>query len=238
MTKTIKHQFSGSSLLEFLDKFGTDEKGFYDNNWWKSEKFAKEKPPKRTYEIVFHPDWNNLTYQGQLKKTNKVKEEFLHPAVLAEAILTHYKKTGKRLMENWWSRTSSVDSSGFRVYVGYFDSDGLLVYNYSDDHRYDYVGVASARKFKSLKTGNLDTLELCKNCKHEKKGYCEYWKDEITKNYPKLCRRKDYCSAFETKPELLIIPKVLKLIDQIKIFGSDKSLKVQIKEVIKNKYKI
>ena len=154
--KTIKHKFSGKSLLELKTQFGLGEKGFYDNTWWLKEKFASEKPAKGTYEIVFHPELNNLTYQEQLEKLGD-KEEFLHPAILAEAILTYYQKSGGRLMESWWSRTISVDSDGYRVDVGGFDSDGLHVYSGSDGYRYDNLGLSASRKFKgSRKLENLD----------------------------------------------------------------------------------
>jgi hypothetical protein len=77
---------------------------------------------------------------------------------LAEAILTRYKETNERLMDNWFSRTCSVDSNGYRVYVGYFDSGGLYVGSSWDGYRYSSIGVASARKL-NLKPRTLEPFE-------------------------------------------------------------------------------
>jgi hypothetical protein len=156
--ETIIHKYTGASLVKLLEKFGIGEKGFY-SDWWKNEPFAKEKSPKKTYKIVFHKEWNNLTYQEQLNKLED--EEFLHPAILVEAILTHYQKTGERIMEDWYSRTISVSSVGGRVYVGYFGAEGLYVLDYWGGYRYDILGVSSARKFKiePLKSESLNPFE-------------------------------------------------------------------------------
>lgn len=62
--------------------------------------------------------------------------------------LTTYKEVrGVNLMSAIYARTSSVDSSGARVFVGLFDSEGLLVFSLSDGHVGDYLGMSSARKF-------------------------------------------------------------------------------------------
>ena len=49
------------------------------------------------------------------------------------------------LMQAVYARTSSVDSGGYRVLVGYFDSGGLSVDYYSAGGVYDYLGLSSAR---------------------------------------------------------------------------------------------
>ena len=144
-TKILKHNYSGKSLLQLKKKFGTGGEGFWNNEWWFDEKFAKEKPSKGVYEIDFEKNLTNLTYEEQKSKIKK-GWKFPHPAVLVEAILTHYEKTGERLLEDWYSRTSCVVSDGFRVYVGYFASDGLFVYYYSDGDRYSSLGVSASRK--------------------------------------------------------------------------------------------
>ena len=147
-TEKLKHNYSGKSLLQLRKKFGTGGKGFWDSNtWWLDEKFAKEKPPKGMYEIDFGKNLTNLNYEEQKGKIKK-GWKFPHLAVLVEAMLTHYEKTGERLLEDWYSRTSSVGSRGRRVYVGGFDDFGLYVNGYDfDDCRIDHLGLASARKF-------------------------------------------------------------------------------------------
>lgn len=157
--RTIIHKYSGKSLLQLREKFSTGFLGFYNNGWWIKEKFASEKPPKGTYEINISNDLVNLTYGEQLEKLEKGWKP-THPAILAEAILSHYKETGERLVETYWLRTSSVASDGYRVDVGRFGSGGLSVSGDWDGYRYDHLGVSSAWKStKKLEIGNLDPVE-------------------------------------------------------------------------------
>ncbi|MBI2100657.1 MAG: hypothetical protein HYT47_01390 [Candidatus Vogelbacteria bacterium] len=68
----------------------------------------------------------------------------------AEAVwgLTTYKAVRDiYLLPNLYVRTSSLDSFGHRVGVGFFDAKGLDVSLWNDDYRYDRVGLSSARKF-------------------------------------------------------------------------------------------
>lgn len=156
----LKFNIKGLSLLELNNKYGLGEKGFYDNDWWLwlKEDFAKEKSEAGIYEIDFNKDLNNLNYDEQ-KKEIKEGWYFCHPAILAEAILSHCAETGKRLMEDWYSRTSTITSDGDHVYVGNFDSRGLLVNDGWNSCRYDSLGVSSARKLKSLKSEKIDTFD-------------------------------------------------------------------------------
>ncbi len=152
----MKHKYSGKSLSELRDEFGTGEKGFWESNtWWLSEPFAKEKAPKGVYEIDFTKQLTNLTYDQQ-KDSLPEGFDFPHSAVLVEAVLEHYKKTDKRLLENWWSRTSVQSSDGRFVYVGLFDSDGLHVSYDTRAYTYSYLGVCPSRLV-SRKFGKLDT---------------------------------------------------------------------------------
>ena len=158
--KTIIHKYSGASLKELKEKYGLGSAGFYDQQGYESEKFFTEHAPKGTYELNLSNDLAGLNYKEQLKKIEK-GWSVPHPAIVAEAILEHYKQTGKRLCSNYWLRTlSEVGSDGDRVYVGDFDSRGLVVNNDWVDGRYDYLGLASARKFKkNLEPRDLDTFD-------------------------------------------------------------------------------
>jgi hypothetical protein len=152
----MKFNITGLSLLELRDKYGLGSKGFYEQDWYLNELFAKEKPKPGVYEIDFGEKLVNMTFAKQKKK---IKKGFTvaHPAIITEAILSYYKNTGNRLMGNFWSRTSSLDSGGFRVVVGLFDSFGLSVYCYSDGYYIDNLGLAAARKCGNLK---LESLSL------------------------------------------------------------------------------
>ena len=63
-------------------------------------------------------------------------------------------------MENWYSRTLSVDSGGGRVDVGYFGSGGLDVSSYWDDSRNSYLGVSSSRKSENCNIEHFETLNI------------------------------------------------------------------------------
>jgi hypothetical protein len=51
------------------------------------------------------------------------------------------------LLGSLYARTSSVDSLGYHVLVGFFDGDGLYVFYWFGGYRFDVVGVSSSRKF-------------------------------------------------------------------------------------------
>src|SRR3990167_57590 len=98
---------------------------------------------------------------------------FTPPAVIVEAVLEHYKKTGSRLLESWWSRTDVQSSDGSFVGVGDFDSDGLNVYGDTRDYTISGLGVCPSRlvsrKFDSseLVSLDLDSLDRIKRLEKE-----------------------------------------------------------------------
>lgn len=154
----MKYKTTGKSLVELYKEYGTGSSGFSSTSpWWIDEDFAKEKPEAGEYEIELGEDLVNLTFDEQKAKIGK-DFEVIHPAVLTEAILLHFKETGKRLLENKYVRTSSLDSGGHRVCVGGFGAVGLSVSDCWDGHRHDDVGVASARKLK-IDSRPLDTFD-------------------------------------------------------------------------------
>ena len=143
----IKHTYSGKSILELKKEFGLGSKGFYDQSWYENEDLAKEKPQAGEYEICFDKDSVNKTYSEQIAG---LQEGFTvpHPTIVIEAILTHFKKTGERLLEDWYVRTSSLDSDGRRVDVG-FCPGGLYVYHWHGSNRVSSIGVSSSKKVNS-----------------------------------------------------------------------------------------
>ena len=156
--KQLKIDYTGKNLLQLREEFGIGANGFYDNNWWFKEDFAKESPERGLYELDLSNTLVDLIFEEQKKK---IKKGFgvAHPAIVAEAILTHFREKKERLCKNYWLRTSSVDSVGSRVGVGRFDSDGLFVNDYWDGPRYVSVGAAAARKLRSLESRTIDPLE-------------------------------------------------------------------------------
>lgn len=153
----ITHNYTGASLRELREKYGVGEAGFYDNSWWKDEPFADEHGERGEYEIDFESKLVNLSFDEQ-KRQLRGGFEFPHPAVIVEAVLEHYKNTGNRLLQNWYSRTNTLDSYGGRVGVGGFGAGGLYVCRYGGGLRGASIGVSSSRKLK-LESGNLETFE-------------------------------------------------------------------------------
>jgi hypothetical protein len=154
----MKFTTTGKSLLELRDIYGIDSGGFYNNTWWLDEPFAKEKSEAGVYEIDFKSKLTNLTFDEQVRKLKKGFRP-IHPAILAEAVLLHYKTTGKRLLKDLDSRSNTFSSSGYHVSVGRFDSRGLDVDRWTDGNRFDYVGLAASRKLSSLAPRTIDPLE-------------------------------------------------------------------------------
>lgn len=154
----MKIQIESLSLLDIREKYGLGSSGFYDNTWWLNEPFAKEKPEAGEYEINFHKELVNLTFDEQKKKIKKCFE-VAHPAIVAQAVLKHFKETGERLCENYYVRTSSMDSDGHRVNLGGFDATGLKVNDSWGVYRCDDLAVSSARKLRNLKPRKIEPLE-------------------------------------------------------------------------------
>ena len=145
---------TGKSLWDMKDEI------WQGSTWWHDEPFAKEHPPAREYEIDFERKHTSKTYQEQLESLDKDWEP-MHPAVLMEAILIHHKATGEWLLNDWYSRTSSVGRGGGRVSVGRSGGGRPNVHGWDGNGRDDRVGLAASRKFKSEtgSLGALDTLE-------------------------------------------------------------------------------
>lgn len=139
----MKITTTGKSLKELLEIYGTGEAGFYPQDWYKDEAFFTEKPEAGEWEFDFETDLPHLTFKEQEAKLKK-DYSAVHPAILCEAILSHYKETRVRVLQNIYSRTSILDSDGYRVSVGRFDAKGLVVVWY-DDSRDDGIGLSAVR---------------------------------------------------------------------------------------------
>lgn len=153
----ITHTYTGLSMLKLHEKYN-DLFWSKKDPWWAKEKFAKETPEKGTYEIYFDKSFNQ-TFSEQTKDLALVELEVCHPAIAIEAILEHFKKTGERLLPDWYARTSAVAADGYRVVVGDFGGDGLDVDGCWDDGCSDGLGLLSARNL-NLESGTLEPLDL------------------------------------------------------------------------------
>ena len=134
------------SILEIRGK--ADSKLFYSQDWYNKESFAKERG-EVTWQLVRKTPVDNSTSKNWQEQQALITEDDEVPTarVMVYTIIGHYLATGERLFEHIYVRTSSVDSGGGRVVVGYFDSGGLDVSSYWGDGRGVSIGVSSARKF-------------------------------------------------------------------------------------------
>jgi hypothetical protein len=136
--------------LSILEIRGKDGKLFYSHEdaWYNKQAFAKDRGEAAWHLVRKTPVANSTSKTWDEQQALLAKNEETPTArVMTYTIIGHFLATGERLFENIYVRCSDVDSLGDRVDVGYFDSDGLHVHDRWDDHRYDDLGVASARKF-------------------------------------------------------------------------------------------
>lgn len=135
------------SILEIRDKVERNLFYSYEGAWYNKEAFAKDRGDARWQLVRKTPVENstNKTWQEQQTLLSN-KEETPKAQVMVYTIIGHFLATGERLFERTYVRCSDLDSDGYRVYVGHFDSDGLHVFYYWDGHRYYYLGLSSARK--------------------------------------------------------------------------------------------
>jgi len=134
------------SLLEIRGK--VESKLFYDQSWYNKESFAKARG-EVTWQLIRKTKVANSTsknWQEQQALLSK-DDEVPSAQVMVYTIIGHYLTTGERLFEHIFVRTFSVDSDGYRVVVGRFDSGGLGVNDYRGGSRGGYLGVSFARKF-------------------------------------------------------------------------------------------
>lgn len=144
------------SRMSLLDVRSIKADYFYskEGDWYadKTQKFAKNDKAEPVWialrkDVV--ADSRNKTWPDQ---QSLICAPMAVPNV-AEAVwgITTYKAVrGVYLLPDCYVRTSSVDSDGFRVDVGIFDADGLLVNSCWDGNRFSFLGVSASRKFPAV----------------------------------------------------------------------------------------
>jgi hypothetical protein len=135
------------SILDIRGKIERSLSYGHEDSWYNKETFAKKRGAigwrlvrKTPVQDSTSKNWNEQ--QALLSKS----EETPSAQVMVYTIIGHYLVTDKRLFENIYVRTSSVDSGGNRVNVGHFDQGGFLIRGCWDGDRYGDLGVSSARQ--------------------------------------------------------------------------------------------
>ena len=122
---------------------------FYPQGWYDVEPFASlEEQPRyrqlRTNEVT---DSFSKTFAEQ-KTLLPADDEVPFARVVVMGMVIHFLATGgERLFPKYFVRCIDRTSEDGRVYMGYFDFEGFLFGNYSDDDSSPNVGLASSRKF-------------------------------------------------------------------------------------------
>lgn len=136
------------SILEIREKVVAKGNVFYGQSWYnRSQAFAENKGEVgwklvRKTEV---PNSISKTYTEQEALLSD-KDEVSTAQVVVYTMVGHYLKSGERLFERIYVRTSDLASDGRRVDVGDFDGGGLVVFGWLDGGRRSSLGLASARK--------------------------------------------------------------------------------------------
>ena len=138
----------GLSILALRAAVKERGRVLYPQSWYNNEPFAKVEDGPRYRQVRMHPVPNStrLTFDEQIVLVPD-GEEVPTARVVVTAVVIHFLATGKRLLPNVYVRCASHTLRGYRVDVGFFGADGLLVSVDWRDNRYDSVGLASSRKF-------------------------------------------------------------------------------------------
>jgi len=120
---------------------------FYSQDWYDKQAFAKDKGEVGWQLVRKEPIANSTskTWNNQQALLSK-DEETPTARIVVYTIVGHFLATGERLFEKIYVRCVDLDSDGYRVSVGSFDSGGLDVINWYGDFRHDDVGLSTARK--------------------------------------------------------------------------------------------
>lgn len=121
-----------------------------EGGWYADQLFANQERTEAASWLAIRkgnvPDSTGKKWKEQSALLSDV-ERVPNVAELSWALTTYKEVRGAYLMNGpVYARTSSLDSAGYRVYVGRFVSLGLGVYSCWDGSRCDHLGVASARK--------------------------------------------------------------------------------------------
>ena len=139
------------TAMSTLDVRGIWSARFYwkMGGWYADQKFAREDKTSFGWLLIKKTPVSGSTSKtwNEQNKLLSALEKVPNVAEMSWFITTYFEVRGVRLFEGIYVRTSSLNSAGSRVYLGYFDADGLYVSDFWDGRRYSYLGVSAARKF-------------------------------------------------------------------------------------------
>jgi hypothetical protein len=135
------------SILEVRGK--VDPKLFYNHEdaWYDKQSFAKEAGEISWQLIRKTPADNSMPKNCQEQQALFGRDEEMPTAqALVYSAIGYFLSTGEQFMKSKYACTSSMDSSGNRVYISDVGLDGLGISDYWDAVRYDNEDLSSPRK--------------------------------------------------------------------------------------------
>ena len=137
------------SILDIrgIAKKQSDQILFYSQDWYNKQAFAMDKGEVGWQMVRKEPIANSTskTRDGQQALLSK-DEETPTARIVVYTMVGHFLVTGERLFEKIYVRCVDLDSDGYRVFIGYFDADGLFIFRWDDAYRNNLIGLSAARK--------------------------------------------------------------------------------------------
>ena len=121
---------------------------FFPQSWYDTEPFAQLEDKARYRQVLSEPLSASFRKTFAEQQTLLANDEEVPLArVVGVGVVAHFLATGRRLFADCYVRTGDRFSDGYRVLVGYFDRDGLDVYDACwGGSRHDNVWLAVSRK--------------------------------------------------------------------------------------------
>lgn len=133
------------SILDIRDRFGKTL--FFPQGWYCKQVFAKHKGGVSWQLVRKEPIPYSAKKTWEEQRALLPKDEVIPTTrIMVYAIIGHFLATGERLFDKIFVRCVDLVSDKYRVFVGYFDQEGLSVNRRPDDRRRDGIGLSAARK--------------------------------------------------------------------------------------------
>jgi hypothetical protein len=145
---------TGQSIRQIRQKIGTSNQPcFCDNDWWleDDEDYWADKTLEPGYYLLnFNGKFRDENWDTQGRHIAELGPMFerCHEFLVSEAVFSNFNiHNGERILKNWYHWGQELDSVGYRVVVGDFDSGGFGVGGRSPGGSHDRLRVVVARKF-------------------------------------------------------------------------------------------
>ena len=136
-------RYGGWSLQELRDS-AVGQKLMHVQNWYYMCPWSRERLPAGIYHLrVPVPKSNRKRFAGQ-ERMLPVGEQIAPVVLVASALLAHQVQACGDLLKGGWTRCREQTADGLRVALCW-DEGRLLVNDYWDDDRNDYLWSSSVR---------------------------------------------------------------------------------------------